>query len=90
MKDAVADDGDAFMRVCRMYTTINHWGIAYTTINHRGTILCIQQSTIGGLLHIQQSTEYYKTINRVIEVVMRRMGWQLTVMLCGCVSMWYM
>ena len=65
MKDAVADDGDAFMRVCRMYTTINHWGtIAYTTINHRGTILCIQQSTIGGLLHIQQSTEYYKTINR--------------------------
>jgi cell division protein FtsX len=64
MKDAVADDGDAFMRVCRMYTTINHWGIAYTTIIHRGTILCIQQSTIGGLLHIQQSTEYYKTINR--------------------------
>jgi len=63
MKDAVADDGDAFMRVCRMYTTINHWGIAYTTINHRGTIYCvytinhrraIAYTTINGVLQNNQ------------------------------------
>ena len=57
MKDAVADDGDAFMRVCRMYTTINHRGIAYTTINHRGTVYttinhrrAIAYTTINGVL----------------------------------------
>ena len=88
MKDAVADDGDAFMRVCRMYTTINHWGIAYTTINHRGTILCIQQSTIGVRYCVYNNQR--SITKQSIEVVMRSMGWQLTVMLCECVSMWYM
>ena len=43
MKDVVTDGGDTFMRVCRMYTTINHRGIAYTTVG--GT--AYQQSTIG-------------------------------------------
>ena len=87
MKDAVADDGDAFMRVCRMYTTINHWGIAYTTINHRGTILCIHNQPSAGYCIYNNQRSITK---QSIEVVMRSMGWQLTVMLCERVSMWYM
>ena len=85
MKDAVADDGDAFMRVCRMYTTINHRGIAYTTINHRGTVY----TTINHRRAIAYNNQRSIT-KQSIEVVMRSMGWQLTVMLCECVSMWYM
>ena len=30
MKDVMTDDGDAYTRVCRMYLTINHRGIACT------------------------------------------------------------
>ena len=61
MKDAVADDGAAFMKVCPMYTTINHRGIAYTTINHRGTVYttinhrrAIAYTTINGVLQNNQ------------------------------------